>query len=311
MPRHIILMPNWIGDFLIALAVVMRRKAEDEHTTLLVPEYLADLCRKMTDLPLIPYARKTKKDYKRTISIIRRRQFDCITLLPHSFSSARLAFHSRIPKRVGLNTEFRGFFLTQRLPAALRTKSKHILSMYAHLLSTSVWSPEQWDGAGIANVPQKKYKDTVVLCPGAMYGPAKRWPYFSHLAEKLDQRIVVIGTADDWEEGERIKNTAPERVQNLCGKTTLIEAAEIISSANVVISNDSGLMHMAGFLGTRVIGIFGSTSPVWTHPLGNNSVAIQQKQPCAPCFARKCKFGHYKCLREISVDEVLKKIKSE
>ncbi len=300
-------MPNWIGDFLLALSVIEKREKKPESVTLLVPEYLVEMCRILSDFPIIPFARKTREDYRNTLAAVREGDFDRITLLPLSFSSGLFAFRSAIPQRVGLNTELRGVFLSRRLSSKIRTKKKHLIAEYSTLLDTPFWGPQSWEGSLRAPLNEKKHDNPIVLCPGAKYGPAKRWPYFARLADSLDDNIIVIGTSEDRPAGDEIKTVGGKKVENLCGETSLLEVLSILSSAKLVISNDSGLMHMAGFLGKPVIGLFGSTSPEWTRPLGKNSVAVQNKQPCAPCFKRICRYGHYNCLHRISVESILEK----
>jgi heptosyltransferase-2 len=149
------------------------------------------------------------------------------------------------------------------------------------------------------------YEGCVVFCPGAKFGPAKRWPHFRELALMLEhERIVVLGTAEDRDTADEIVRAAGDRVTDLTGKTSLTEAAAIMAGARAVVSNDSGLMHLAGFIGVPVIGIFGSTSPVWTRPLGCKTVVLASGEECSPCFRRTCRYGHYRCQEGIRPETV-------
>jgi heptosyltransferase-2 len=143
-----------------------------------------------------------------------------------------------------------------------------------------------------------------VLCPGAEYGPAKRWPYFRELAEKLDGQVVLIGSSSDRKEAEPIRGT------NLVGRTTLDEAIDLIAGAAMVVSNDSGLMHVAAATATAQVALFGSSSPEHTPPQSPRARAVWLKVECSPCFQRVCPLGHFKCMNELSVDRVLEEIKS-
>jgi len=303
--RSAILMPNWIGDLLLALSVVERLSSERRaETTLLVPKKMGGLVGLLSDLPQIPFDRSDEAERSRTLDAVRAGGFSAIYLLPYSFSSAWFAFRAGIPVRRGLAKELRGFLLTERLPGGLRDKSQHITKEYSEILRVPYREPEAWGGKTVP--PDERYRGTFVYCPGAAYGPAKRWPHFAELARlQKDGRLVVLGTAADSDEARRIAAAAPGRAEDLTGKTSLVEAASIMAAAKAVVSNDSGLMHLAGFIGTPLVGLFGSTSPVWTRPLGRRSLIMQSDEPCAPCFERTCRYGHYRCQENITPEAVV------
>ena len=228
-------------------------------------------------------------------------------LLPFSFSSAWFAMKTGVPVRRGLSREMRRFLLTDPLPGSLRDKSHHITEEYAEILDMPYCPPEEWNGIMVK--PDKTYSGSIVYCPGAAYGPAKKWPYFPELAKIQEcYNIVVLGTSEDRQSALEISRMAPGRITDLTGKTSLAEAAAIMSGARAVVSNDSGLMHLAAYIGAPVIGLFGSTSPVWTRPLGKRSIAMNVAEPCAPCFDRVCRYQHYRCFKNITPDAVAKAI---
>jgi len=209
-----------------------------------------------------------------------------------------------VPVRRGLSREMRRFLLTEPLPGNLRDKSHHITNEYAEILDTPYNPPEEWPGIKVK--PDKIHAGSIVYCPGAAYGPAKQWRHFPELALLLDRdNIVVLGTEADRESAREIARRAPGRVTDLTGKTSLTEAASIMSGARAVVSNDSGLMHLAAYIGTPVIGLFGSTSPDWTRPLGKRSLALKSDEPCSPCFDRICRYSHYRCLENIVPEAVV------
>ena len=144
----------------------------------------------------------------------------------------------------------------------------------------------------------------VVLCPGAEYGPAKRWPYFRELAAKLDMQVVLLGSSSDKKEAEQIPG------KNLVGQTTLDEAIDLIAGAAMVVSNDSGLMHVAAATGTPQVALFGSSSPEHTPPLSPVARVVWLKVECSPCFARVCPLGHFKCMNGMSVERVLAEMRA-
>ena len=301
-------MPNWIGDVALALSVIMQ-KAEAGHAamTLLVPPTFVDLCSVLSELPVIAYKRKSHKEFIETISSLRARQFDEAFILPISFSSAWCSLRARIPRRRGVSKECRGILLTERLSDGLRNVNDHLTHEYATVLETPYLFPETWQARTLATIPEKSpYKDAILFCPGSKYGPAKRWPWFGELARHFSQEnIVLLGDSDEAETGNAIESIDSHRIKNLIGKTTLTEVVSIIAHARLVVSNDSGLMHIAGFLGTPVIGIFGSTSPTWTRPLSGKARMATTKIECSPCFSRTCRYGHYNCLKNISPDQIV------
>jgi heptosyltransferase-2 len=308
MNPSVVLLPNWIGDLLLALSIVMKLPEERRsNTTLLVPKQMGGLVRLLCDLPQIAFDRADEAERRRTLADVRAGGFRTFYLLPYSFSSAWFARKAGVPVRRGLSLEMRRFMLTDPLPGTLRDKSRHITREYAEILDAPFSSPEAWDGARVK--PNAAYSGSIVYCPGAAYGPAKRWPHFPELALLQEhQDIVVLGTAADGESAREISRMAPGKVQDLTGRTSLTEAAAIMAGARAVVSNDSGLMHLAGYIGVPVIGLFGSTSPVWTRPLGKRSLAMGSTEPCSPCFRRTCRYGHYRCLWKIGSHEVMSEL---
>lgn len=308
MNASIVLLPNWIGDMLLALAMVMRLpESRRSNTTLLVPEQMSSLVGMLCDLPRIEYSRKNAESRRDSVTAVRNGGFETIYLLPFSFSSAWFAMKSGVPVRRGVSREMRRFLLTDPLSKDTvncnNAKLHHITHEYAAILDMPFCPPEEWNGRGVES--DKRYAGSIVYCPGASYGPAKKWPHFPALAllQEAD-KIVVLGSREDSESAREIVRMAPDRVTDLTGKTSLNEVAAIMMSARGVVSNDSGLMHLAGYIGTPVIGLFGSTSPVWTRPLGKRSVAMYLPEPCSPCFDKTCRYNHYHCLGKISPEAV-------
>ena len=308
MNSSIVLLPNWIGDMLLALSVVMRLpESRRTQTTLLVPGQMSGLVRMMCDLPVIKYGRSDAVDRKCTVEAVRSGEFHTIYLLPFSFSSAWFAMKTGVPVRRGLSREMRRFLLTDPLQKDVinsnNKKLHHITHEYAEILDSTFSPPEEWHGVTVQ--PDTKHRGSIVYCPGAAYGPAKKWRHFPELA-LLQERynIVILGSRGDGESAQEIVRMAPERVLDLTGKTSLQEVAAIMSSARAVVSNDSGLMHLAAYIGTPVIGLFGSTSPIWTRPLGKKSIALNVPEPCVPCFDKTCRYEHYRCLENITPNAV-------
>ena len=152
-------------------------------------------------------------------------------------------------------------------------------------------------------------KPITVLCPGAEYGAAKRWPagHFAAVARnrlRAGHAVWLMGSAGDAEVARRIAGAAPG-VSDLTGRTSLPDAVDLLSLADAVVTNDSGLMHVACALGRRVVAVFGSTSPEFTPPLSPHATVIEDQLDCRPCFRRECPLQHLDCLRGIAPERVL------
>jgi heptosyltransferase-2 len=143
-----------------------------------------------------------------------------------------------------------------------------------------------------------------VFCPGAEYGPAKRWPYFRELSAKLTVQTLILGSANDAEAAQDILG------KNLVGNTSLDEAIDLVAGADFVVSNDSGLMHVAAALERPQVALFGSSSPRHTPPLSPAARVLWLQIECSPCFQRTCPLGHFRCMREMTVETVLKEIQN-
>lgn len=307
--RSAVLMPNWVGDLVMALSVVLVKALHDGRPPLLVvPEPLVALARTLCDMPVVAYRRGGVRGWWATRHDIRAHGIDTLYLLPHSFSSALFGLWCGAARRRGIVRDGRRALLTDPLPRSLRSRDRHITAEYATLLECDAPDIEQWVGRPVQ--PRDDYRDAVVLCPGARYGPAKQWQGFAELAAALKgTRVLVMGGPSDREQGDRIVAASPSSTVNLAGETSLVEAAAILSSVRCVVSNDSGLMHLAGFVGTAVVGLFGSTSPTWTRPLGTRIRIMYTAESCSPCLDRTCRFGHYRCLRAITVEQVVQQVR--
>jgi len=237
--------------------------------------------------------------------ILGMRGYDEAYVLPNTLKAALIPFFAGIPVRVGYRGEGRRGLLNKVCEPgpAREAMSVH----YARLA----------DGAaGGLTRPQLRKRENgtagkfgisgpyVVLCPGAEYGPAKRWPHFRELAEKLDGQVVLIGSASDRKESERIGG------KNLVGQTTLDEAIDLIAGAQAVVTNDSGLMHVAAATATPQVALFGSSSPEHTPPQSALARTVWLRVECSPCYERVCPLGHFKCMNGLSVERVLEEIKS-
>jgi heptosyltransferase-2 len=230
------------------------------------------------------------------------KNYDQAYVLPNSWKSALIPFLAGIPKRIGYVGEARYGLLNDARKASGA-------SMAAHYVALAGDGPLSRPSLRVAvdEIEQAKRKFAVparyaVLCPGAEYGPAKRWPYFAELSRKLSLPVVVLGSAKDRQEG--IAGT------DLTGKTTLDEAILLIAGADFVVSNDSGLMHVAAALARPQVALFGSSSPEHTPPQSGAARVLWLRIECSPCYQRECPLGHFRCMKEMAVEMVLDQLKT-
>jgi heptosyltransferase-2 len=302
--------PRWLGDYIMTLSVVMYKRIQqpDTHITLLIPDTLAALHRCISDLPAISYNRRDRSQRSHFFDTVRRHRVDTLYILPTSFASAWMGFRTGIATRRGIAKELRGCLLTDRVSPSAAVRSHHLTAQYARVLSIAPRPPAQLPTTAVAADTTRK--GCVVLCPDAAYGPAKRWDGFAELAALVEKehRIVLLGTDPNASQVMELVRRFPHRVENLVGKTSLPQAAAICAAARCVVSNDSGLMHLAAFTGAPVIGLFLSTSPEWTRPVGTATHCITSNVHCRPCFTKTCRFGTYACRTAITPTQVYEQL---
>lgn len=312
MSRVLVVAPNWIGDALMAqpLLARLREKRPDIRVDLLAPEWVAPVARRMPEVDEVittPF-RHGALSLRRRWQLgraLRRRGYRQAIVLPNSWKAALVPFFADIPLRSGYVGESRYGLLNLLYRRGDRAMREH----YARLAEAPGTEPAaplpkarlQVDAAQAAATRARYGLENgyVVLCPGAEYGPAKRWPYFAELAARLKQPVVLLGSQNDAAAAEGIGG------RNLVGRTTLDEAIDIIAAAELVVSNDSGLMHVAAALGRPLVALYGSSSPEKTPPEPGRSRVLWLRLECSPCYQRECPLGHFRCMRELDVDRVL------
>jgi heptosyltransferase-2 len=309
--RILIVAPNWIGDALMAqpLLARLREKRPGVKLDVLAPEWVAPVARRMPEVDQVipvPFRHGSLQLASRwKLGRALRRRYDEAIVLPNSWKSAIVPFLAHIPVRTGYVGESR-YGLLNRL---YRKPDLRMREHYARLAEGPAAQahrplpepcltvdPKQVAATGRRFELRRPY---AVLCPGAEYGPAKRWPYFADLAPRLPLPAVLLGSRNDGEAAAGIEG------KNLVGRTTLDEAIDLIAGAEYVVTNDSGLMHVAAALGRPLVALFGSSSPEKTPPQSNRARVLWLKPECSPCFERECPLGHFRCMREITVDQVL------
>jgi len=314
--------PNWLGDLVMSTGF-LRAVLET------FPDSQVDIILKsgFETLPIphrgeIILFDKNKHSAGKFGKSLLYKNYDYFYVLPPSFSSAWMAFQSKIPKRIGYAGNYRSFLLTSARKHKIRPGSQHLLKEYLDLLSNDLdmvnyaprlevkhdWVKEQLDSCAF-KIPEK----FVVFTPGAIYGPSKQWPVVNYrelgkqIHKAFGHKILLLGTIDDFEFGAEIANDH-DWIHNFCGKTTLIQLLAILKKAQLLVGNDSGSMHLMAALQRSQIAVFGSTSPTWTGPINPNATVISSNLTCSPCFSRTCRFGHYDCLTQINPENVFAEV---
>lgn len=315
----LVIAPQWIGDAVMTEPLLRRLHARGERLTVGAVPWVAPVYRAMPQVAEVlefPFQHKSLQlGARRRLARELQGRFDTAYVLPNSLKSALLPFLASIPRRVGYLGEARVGLLTHRLK---NPKDKPPMVAFYSALSGDKEGLEhdrpqlRWDpqaaGPALARhglQPQGFY----VFAPGAEYGSSKRWPtrHYAELARLLDRPAVSLGSEKERPLADEIGGV------NLAGRTSLDEAFAIIASARAVISNDSGLMHVAAAFGVPQVALFGSSSPLHTPPLNPAARILWLKQApdyqpsldCSPCFERECPLGHHRCLEDLLPARVL------
>jgi heptosyltransferase II len=292
----------------------LRAKHPQARIEVLAPPWVAPVARRMAEVDEVieadlRHGALQLGERRRWGRTLKERAYDQAVVLPNSWKSALIPYLAGVRTRVGYAGDFRYGLLN--VVHEEKRRREPMMAHYARLadkpgarLSLPLPPPRLQRGGNETAARFGISGPYAVLCPGAEYGPAKRWPYFRELAARLDMQVVVLGAASDKEQAEGIPGL------NLAGQTTLDEAIDLIAGADWVVTNDSGLMHVAAAMGTRQVALFGSSSPEHTPPQSAAARVVWLKVDCSPCFQRVCPLGHFKCMNDLSVDRVLEEIKS-
>jgi heptosyltransferase-2 len=275
----------------------------------IAPEWVAPVMRRMPEVSSVvaaPFRHGPLQLRERWVlaRALKNKNYSQALVLPNSWKSALIPFLAGIPRRTGYVGEARYGLLNDLRKAPEAPMSEH----YARLAGDGPLSPPRLR-VSPEEVAQARRKFGIaaryaVLCPGAEYGPAKRWPYFADLSRRLSLPVVVLGSAKDREASGGINGT------DLTGKTSLDEAMALIAGADFVVSNDSGLMHVAAALGRPQVALFGSSSPEHTPPASPAARVLWLHIECSPCYRRECPLGHFRCMKEMGVEMVLNQLKT-
>ena len=338
--RFLVRAPNWLGDAVLSLPAVrdLRRNFPAARIEVLARPWVAPLYGAVSEVDAVRESRGVGADAEAV-----RGAFDAAVLLPNSFASALSVWRAAIPERWGYATDLRGPLLTRRprVPAEVRGRSQvyYYRAMLAGVgldvspeADASLRCPEDWaargaallgggGGSGGAGVPpqldserefisRERDEPWIGLNPGAFFGPAKRWLPERYaaagelLARHAGARVAILGGASERALGEAIAAGMRAPARMLCGETTLPELVGVLSRLRLLVTNDSGPMHVAAALGVPLVAVFGPTDWRETAPVGRRHRLIREPVPCSPCLLRECPIDH-RCMKRIPVDRVV------
>ncbi|MCW8996845.1 MAG: lipopolysaccharide heptosyltransferase II, partial [Psychromonas sp.] len=339
--KILVIGPSWVGDMVMSqsLYITLKNQHPDATIDVMAPAWCKPILERMPEVNNaleMPLTHGQFSFFKRRQlgRSLRQQQYDQAYILPNSAKSALIPFFAKIPKRIGWKGEMRYGLLTD-----LRANKKSFQYMVERYIALAYPKKQMQNSnslGGLDNLAKpslsidkdkqlqaiKKFEinqstPILGLCPGAEFGPSKRWPE-AHYAEvanemiKQGYQVCLFGSAKDKIVTEKIKNLVAaenrHQVYNLAGSTNLVEAVDLLAACQTVVSNDSGLMHIAAAVGCRVVAVYGSTSPKYTPPLATAVEIVHTDISCRPCFKRSCEFSHMKCLTELPARQVLESI---
>lgn len=336
--KILIIGPSWVGDMVMSQSLYIELKNRYPKATIdvLAPQWCKPILERMPqidntfEMPIGHGAFNLTGRWKLGRQLAKNKYTHAF-ILPNSAKSALIPFFAGIPHRIGWKGEMRYGLLNDLRPD--KTVFQYMVERYVALASSK---SAMRDEVTLAKCPIPSLQvntkqqasirerlsllqtnEVVGLCPGAEFGPAKRWPdqYYAQVAAyciNQGKQIWLFGSQKDQQVTDKIYQTLGEEQKNYChnlsGKTSLVEAVDLLACCDTVICNDSGLMHIAAAVGCKIIAIYGSTSPKYTPPLSNDVTLLNTDIECRPCFKRECPYGHLNCLKQLTPDKVIDSI---
>ncbi|WNB74996.1 lipopolysaccharide heptosyltransferase II [Methylomonas koyamae] len=325
--------PSWVGDMVMAQSLFIALKQQ-------TPDCLIDVLAPAWSLPLLARMPQVRQGIAMPLGhgqfglsarfrLGRQLQgrYDQAIVLPNSWKSALVPFFAGIPLRTGYLGELRWGLLND----ARRLDKKRLTMTVQRFVALGLAGdaklppdcpiPQLAIGTEQRQQAREKFsidavKKILALCPGAEYGPAKRWPaeHFAAVANaKIGEgwQVWLFGSDKDRPVADAIVELTGGVCRNFVGETTLAEAVDLLALADAVVSNDSGLMHVAAALDKKIVAVYGSSDPGFTPPLNPAAQILSLKLACSPCFKRNCPFGHTRCLTELGPAQVLAALEAD
>lgn len=329
----LIIGPSWVGDMVMAQSLfnVLLTRFPEANIDVMAPGWSKPLLERMPEVRAaleMPLGHgQLQLGVRRQLGRSLRGQYDQAYVLPNSLKSALVPFFADIPQRVGYVGELRWGLLNDARKLNKQVLTKTVQRFVALGLARTEAPPQTWPYPRLLIDPEQAQnavkqlglntqQPILALCPGAEYGPAKRWPEAHFAAVAKQQREAgwqtwIFGSEKDQTVGQSIQAQVGAMCVDLTGKTSMAQAIDLMSLATAVVSNDSGLMHVAAALDKKVIALYGSSDPHFTPPLHDQADILTLNLACSPCFKRTCPLGHLNCLQQLPPERVLEKLGDE
>jgi heptosyltransferase-2 len=334
-PRTLIISPNWIGDAVMAqpLLQLLRERDPQRPIDVLAPAWVAPVWRAMREVDTVleaPFRHGALqlRERREFAQRLRQRGYAEAYVLPNTLKFALIPWLARIPRRIGYRGEMR-YGLLNVIHRDNRAAPRPMVSFYAALAEAPAPAPvpvparppsalprpalhvtNEQIAITLSRVGLRMESPLVVFAPGAEFGSAKRWPaaHFAQLATHVlrahpDAQVVLLGSGKDKPVCDEIVALAPQ-VRTLAGATSLGDAIALIAGADAMVSNDSGLLHIASALNRPIVALYGPTDPEHAPPFSDVAVSLSLRLECSPCRQRECPLGHHRCMRDMTAEMV-------
>ncbi|MCA3898877.1 lipopolysaccharide heptosyltransferase II [Vibrio vulnificus] len=341
MTKFLIIGPSWVGDMVMSqsLYTTLKQQHPDALIDVIAPGWCKPILERMPEvhraieMPL-GHGEFNLLGRREIGKSLREFAYDHAYVLPNSAKSALIPWFANIPKRTGWRGEMRYGLLNDLRPN--KKAFQYMVERYVALAHPRAEMVGSASLGGLETLPHPKLlidtnaqqqtlakfelsteSKVIGLCPGAEFGPAKKWPerHYAEVAHAMSQQghqVWLFGSQKDRDTCNGIKNRVPAefhpQIQVLAGQTSLIEAVDLLAACHTVVSNDSGLMHVAAAVGCHVVAVYGSTSPKYTPPLAEKVEIVHTDIECRPCFKRECQYQHLKCLTELQPARIIRSI---
>ncbi|MFT5658331.1 MAG: heptosyltransferase-2 [Gammaproteobacteria bacterium] len=322
--------PSWIGDMVMAqsLLKIIRQAQPQVSIDVLTPKWSLGILARMPEVREgialdVKHGELGFRTRYQTGKSLRAKKYKQAYILPKTLKSALTPYFANIPIRTGFFGEMR-YGLINDIKPLDKTVLDQTVKKYASLAQPSnqivatpfpALEPNRDNAQNLMRTHQINQQGLLVaFMPGAEYGPAKQWPvtHFAELAQminKLGGQVLIFGSDKDRTDGDTIAESNPN-VINLCGKTSIEDAVDLIAATHVAVTNDSGLMHVAASVGIPLVSIYGSSSPLYTPPLTDKAIVEWLKLDCSPCYQRECPLQHLNCLKQITPQSIFHHIET-